>query len=1019
MSFSVKAFLIFAILLCSIISAQDQRVRYYKAMDAFEKGDFYLAHELFESYIKGEIPEDDLYASAKYYSAESLFKLGQLDGAVSGYEYLINRLEYTAYRELALLKLGQIYYTQERYALARDRLIRLNEEYPWNNSYGSAAFWIGEAYIFDKFYRDAIEYLKDALNSRRTNKYFTNTIYSLAFAYESDGQIEEAIKYYDEILSFHKESQFYASAQIRIGVCYFKQGDYDLTILELSNPRLSELPLEKQVEAKYLIADSYYRIREFEKAADIFKQITIEYPSTKFNREIKYALAWCYFQSRQYADAFNSFSSLVTGSDSISVNSYYWSGESKRYVKDLSGAKIIFDDFIGRYPESPARFDAEFNLALISFEEKKFDEADRIINDLISSGDTRIKARCYTLLGELNNARGNFKTAVSHFNDAIQISVEYPETDAAARLGLAIAYNFNGEFEKSMKQLDDLVSRYPGYEIAKVNYYYGENHFAMKNYRNAIDYFITAGNTPADFQADIQYSKAYAFFNLRDYANSKFAFLDFVNNFPADLRISDAYMRLAESYFAEKNFTAANEIYAKLKNDTAIPNKDYVLYQSALSLFNAGKPFDAIVEFRSFLRDYPESAFALQARYMIGFINFELGRYLEAVRNYMAVLPDSAKNPDIVPLVLYSVGDSYYNLSEFDSAVVSYRAVILQYPGTKHAFDALNGLMLSYYSLGENEKALAAVDEYLELNTIASKADDIFIKKGEFFYGVGEFETAKTNYSEFITAFPNSPLLPQAYYWLGKSTQMLGETGNAVLSFTDLFRKFPESDFAVSAAVEASIILRSEEKYDEAVALLNQASELYKKSPRYPELIFNKAEVIALKGDQGTAYDLYDEIISFYDASVFSDKARISKGKIELSAQRYEKAFNLFMEVITRRNDDLAAEAQYYAGVTLFDQEKYTDAVTALVRIQSLFAEYEKWTAMSFILLGDTYQKLNDKKKAEEMYKTVIGNYEDEKLVEQAQDKLDEMKKVKKPVKKKTDDKSGKSKQPAKKGGKK
>ncbi|NUM69565.1 MAG: tetratricopeptide repeat protein [Ignavibacteriaceae bacterium] len=1019
MRFSGKIFLISAFLLSAVLMAQNQRVRYYEAMDAFEKGDYYRAHELFESYIKGEIPEDDLYSSAKYYSAESLFKLGELSGAISGYEYLVNRLEYTAYRELALLKLGQIYYTEERYALARDRLIRLNKEYPWNDSYGSAAFWIGEAFIYDKFYRDAVEYLKDALNSRRTNQFFTNTIYSLAFAYESLGEIDEAIKFYDEILSFHKESDFYASAQIRIGVCYFKQGDYDLTILELSNPRLNELPLEKQVEAKYLIADSYYRIREFDKAAEMFKQIVIEYPATKFLREIKYALAWCYFQTRQYADAYNSFNSLVSGTDSVSVNSYYWSGESKRYSKDLAGAKIIFDDFIRRYPESPVRYDAEFNLALISFEEKKFDEAERVINDLLTSGDTRIKARCYTLLGELSNARGDYKNGVKHFTDAISISSEYPETDAAAKLGLAISLHFAGEYEKSIKQLDDLVFTHSGYEISKVNYYYGENYFALKNYRNAIDYLITAGNSNSAFQADIQYTKAYAFFNMRDYANSKFAFLDFVNNFPADLRISDAYMRLAESYFAEKNFSAANEIYAKLKNDTAIPNKDYVLYQSALSLFNAGKPYDAIVELRTFLKDYPNSGFMLQARYMIGYINFELGRYLEAVRNYMAVLPDSSKNPEIVPLVLYSVGDSYYNLSEYDSAVVSYRTVIQQYPGTQHAFDALNGLMLSYYALGENEKALASVDEYLELNTVASKADDIFIKKGEFFYGVGEFETAKINYSEFISTFPNSPLLPQAYFWLGKSTQMLGEPDNAVLSFTELFEKFPQSDFAVSAAIEASLILRGDEKYDEAVALLDKASELYKKSARYPEIIFNKAEIFVLKGDQGTAYDLYDEIISFYDANVFSDKARLSKGKIELSAQRYEKAFNLFMEVITRRNDDLAAEAQYYAGLTLFDQEKYTDAITALVRIQSLYAEYDKWTAMSFILLGDTYQKLDDKKKAEEMYKTVIENYEDAKLVEEAQDKLDQMKKIKKPVKKKTDDKAGKTKQPAKKGGKK
>ena len=62
-------------------------------------------------------------------------------------------------------------------------------------------------------------------------------LYSLANAYEKIGDYNNAVKYYDQLLTYHKNSTLATSAQIRIGICYFKLKDYQSSILELEKSK--------------------------------------------------------------------------------------------------------------------------------------------------------------------------------------------------------------------------------------------------------------------------------------------------------------------------------------------------------------------------------------------------------------------------------------------------------------------------------------------------------------------------------------------------------------------------------------------------------------------------------------------------------------------------------------------------------------------------------------------------------------------------------------------------------------
>jgi len=109
---------------------------------------------------------------------------------------------------------------------------------------------------------------------------------------------------------------------------------------------------------------------------------------------------------------------------------------------------------------------------------------------------------------------------------------------------------------------------------------------------------------------------------------------------------------------------------------------------------------------------------------------------------------------------------------------------------------------------------------------------------------------------------------------------------------------------------------------------------------------------------------------------------------IEIAAGRYANADEYLSSLAEKGTDELGAKSQYYLGQSLYDQAKYTDAITALVRVRTVYSRFEEWLMRSYLLTGDCYVKLNDKRNAAEMYRAVITKYSGTPIGDEAQRKL-------------------------------
>ncbi|MDP2301331.1 MAG: tetratricopeptide repeat protein [Ignavibacteria bacterium] len=985
----MKKTLIIYFILSVSIAAQSIMEQYSKAMEAYTRKDYVSAHNYFKPFLEKYELRDELYSSAIFHSSEALLFLGEYNAASSGFEFLINNHSFSNFRQKSLYRLGLIYFERKEYELCRSRLQKLIDEYPNNEFYGSALYWIGESFTHEEKLDDAVDFFLEAVSNRTNNKFIDYTIYSLANVYEKLGDYTSAVTYYDELLSYFKDSPLASAAQIRIGLCYFKLKEYDSSILELRSPLITNLDNDKQAETLYLLANSYYRVGEYDNAAKTYLEIVSKFPNIPIVRDARYALAWSYFQQKKYADANKIFNTLTDKDDSLAVKAFYWKSESLRYLGNENEALRSYEDFIKRYPNNILTYAVQYQIGVLYYNSKKYELALNLLENACNSPDEVIQSKAYTLRGEIQLQQKKYQQAVELFKMIETLPNTELELELRGLLGLGISYYFLNRFDDAIFLLTNLDQKHSQFESDKVNFYLAESYFAKGKFQEALASYqrINSLDNPI-FESQVLFGKAYTFYNMRDYTNASFQFTDFLRKFPNDSKISDVRGKLADSYFADKNFTAAVKAYEDiLKTKGNLSNRDQISFQYALALFRSGKSDAAIDELLRLRTNYAKSPFAENAHYLVGWIYFKKGNFYEAINNYR-ILVESTSNQKLIPLALYAIGDSYFNIGNYDSAIVNYQRILDYYPKSSNIFDALNGIQYSYVARGETEKAISLIDSYVMKNPQSVFSDQLFLKKGETFYSLRNYEKAKNSYKEFIAYFPKSKYIADAYYWVGKSARNLGAFEEAIFNFKTVFNTYTSNEIVPAAVIEMGNIYNSQKRYAETISLYDQALTRLKGTNRVPELMFMKAETYSLKGDFSSAYDLYDEIAIYYGTNVFGEKSKLELGLIELKNKRYDKAVKNFQVIIGKKTDDIGAKAQYYLGVALQEQNKTRDAITAYVRVLNLFSAYDEWVARSYIRLGECYQKLGDKNKAREMFRTVINKRGNDEFAREARTKL-------------------------------
>jgi tol-pal system protein YbgF len=119
-------------------------------------------------------------------------------------------------------------------------------------------------------------------------------------------------------------------------------------------------------------------------------------------------------------------------------------------------------------------------------------------------------------------------------------------------------------------------------------------------------------------------------------------------------------------------------------------------------------------------------------------------------------------------------------------------------------------------------------------------AADAFTKARQLMLS-GDYDSAESAFSSYVTTYPDTPKTPEARYWWGKTLMVRGDSAKAAAAFIGAIRGWPQTAWAPDAVVELSRSLAVLKKPADACQTL---AELGRRYPKAPPSVKTRAAVV-------------------------------------------------------------------------------------------------------------------------------------------------------------------------------
>lgn len=250
----VAIYLIFSIIALFTIScssyskiqkSQDFRFKYEKALEYYDREDYFKALNLFDQVIP--------------------FYRGTKEAEDIAYKY------------------GYAYYNQKEYIMASYYFDRFAKTYPRTERAEECLFMVPYCK-----YLDSPKFKLDQTNTRQA----INDFQLFINAYPTSPRVEECNQLIDELRLKLQQKEF------EIAKLYLKMDKYEAAVVSFENLLLDYPDTKYREEAMFYSIKSYYyyasksvrskKVERYQEASDIYNQFIVMYPDSEFNKQVQY-----------------------------------------------------------------------------------------------------------------------------------------------------------------------------------------------------------------------------------------------------------------------------------------------------------------------------------------------------------------------------------------------------------------------------------------------------------------------------------------------------------------------------------------------------------------------------------------------------------------------------------------------------------------------------------------------------------------------------------------------------------
>jgi tetratricopeptide (TPR) repeat protein len=925
-----------------------QEINYYTIACALKQNEG-RAVDMATTYIANE-KNNARVQQLNFHLGEYYYRHQQFTDAAQAYEK--SNIANLSNSEISDMKFhqGYAYFTLGRFDEAKP-LFNSIRQIKGDSNYVDANYYYGYLAFRDKNYNEALASFKIVENEK---DYATIVPYYIAQIYYIQGKKEEAMAYADQKL---KKGGNYYNVEMNqlLGHAHFERGEYDAAL-----PYLEAYVNKAQ----------------------------------KVRREDLYELSYCYYEAKKYPEAIEGFKQLSGKEDTLSQHAMYMLGDAYLKTGQKANARNAYL-FCASNGSSPTLKEvSKYNYAKLSYELGYQDEALNSLQSFLSEypSSTYNKEAKELLVSVLANT--------SNYADALDLmgSLEKPSDNAKKiypriLFGRATEFINDGRLAEADALLDKALKDPSNASVLPyINFWKGEIAYRNNKLDDAIRYYngyLNAG-APASGEANItnvKYNLGYSYLRKENYP-AALSFFEPVGKNPtlsSDAITQDAYLRTADCYFMNRDYSKADAMYANVIK-LSWPAEDYATFQQAM-IQGIKNPNQKITLLNTMTRKFPTSSLVTDANMEIAKTYMADERFKDAIP-YLNNVIKAQDNNSQKPQAYLRLGICYYNLNNAGEALNQYKTLIDKYPNSDEADAAMDDVKTISVESGRP-------NDYADFMRKAGKPlsvdaeDSLTFSAAESQYQGGNTSAALKSLNDYVQKFPGGVYIVDANFYRGEIYNSKSDWNNALSGYEAVASEAPNK-YAEKAVLGAARIyffqLKDYAKAETYYAQLKQITPNQEnKLEAMRGLLRSQYQQEKWTDAVNNAKDLFNQKGSSSDDKALANMAIAKSYQV---GGQYDLAIANYKTVVAINKSALAAEARYEIANSWFAVDHLPEAEKAAFETINKSGSYDYWVTKSYILLGDIYFKEKDYFNAKATFQSVVDHSINTELKTEAQSKL-------------------------------
>ena len=909
------------------------------------------AIEYFKKVASSQESDDSLQARALFEIGLLYEKSGDRSSAQKSYEQLARSSD-SSFTDAALLAAGRTAYANGDFSTAYGHAARILI-IASSPSKKPATILAARALIGSRQFGEAVRYYASYADNFPEDPRTPTVLLELADLYYSNLQdYRRASGVLDRIVEKYPRSRHVADVAVRIAECQEKLGDYDgalktygdLQIQFPANDRYAEI--QRRIE---LLRNHYIKNRDagMEKLARLMGESLTD----KSKPELAFSLGEIYFKDlKDYESAVKQFTTAIDGGvqdDKLAGASFFRAraldllGETDT---STSGQAIAsYEAFLQRFPQSKWSDDASYYLYELS-------KSKQHPTEIISTSTVFLK---------------------KHPSSRYFGSVMFDLTSTAFALGdtaeaLRLTANFLAESPGSEFTGRVLVAR--GEAFARTD----EDSAASNWLRAAALATIDASTVQALWDLSGHYWRrkdAAACVPLLRRISQEFFYTSFADR--ASSLIPEADIAGEGGDFSDAIAHYADRLRDRESSLFPDSTDDGVLFYLANAYDKKGDRQKAVKYYSQYLQTNRTGDLAGRAFYALGILARLQGR-AQAASSYFkeaAAIGGAAS-------ASREIADLLYQTEQYPEAAKQYARLAQSADSTRPK--QLNQSKVILATLRMND--VADANKLIETFEKSYGKDHPYraefeYEKGLYYYRKEDYATARKFFKKVGDDYEDTRFGPWGRYYVSKILEVSNKLDEAAKSYENILTKYPGSDVIPRILLSLGNMHFNAERFEDAIRYYQKITA----SPETAGDILSYALNNLIEAYESTK--LYDaalktarDFIERYpnDESLIDKKIKI--GTLYTKLGYYDQSVLQFQNLIGEAGSLLEAELHYNIGEAYYYKGDYQQAILEFLKVPYLVSKQGKvnWTATSFYMAGQSYEKMSKYTEAIGMYHQVI-----------------------------------------------